>query len=92
MPCSTRPPEDLEAPFPPHSDMSQHPLPLWLLAPLTSLSLPSPLRCAFSNPSSPYGLVNLPLAPEEELIRKINAKTTPKTVAQVRDNGWIIES
>lgn len=39
--------------------------------------------CAFSNPSSPYGLINLPLAPEEELARKMNAKTTPKTVAQV---------
>ena len=42
-----------------------------------------PTRCAFSNPSSPYGLTRLPLAPEEDRVVKARDKTTPQIVAKV---------
>ncbi|KAG1667039.1 hypothetical protein FOA52_000400, partial [Chlamydomonas sp. UWO 241] len=43
--------------------------------------------CAFSNPSSPYGLTLLPLAPEEDAERKSRAGTTPKSVATELADG-----
>lgn len=38
--------------------------------------------CFYSNPSSPYGMVLLPLNPRENLAMKIAANTTPAGVAE----------
>lgn len=38
--------------------------------------------CYFSNPSSPYGMVTLPLAPREDLDTKLRANSTPPGVAE----------
>ena len=58
-----------------------------LLQVLLTHSLPT--RCAFSNPSSPYGLTRLPLAPEEDRVVKARDKTTPQIVAKVSCHGSI---
>jgi hypothetical protein len=49
--------------------------------------LPPSRRTRSSNPSSPYGLPLLPLAPEEIQAIKATAESTPRNIAKVGPGG-----